>query len=1055
MINPAAVKDEAGEWIELYNGDSVSINLNGWILADQGHDQAVLNGDLSLAPGQYIVIARNSDSSQNGGVGAAMSYSGLQLANEEDELLLIAPWGVQADQFSWDQASKIREGASLERTSFDANGAWIAAHEPWPASAGDWGSPGAPYSAPAATATPTATASPTPSPTPLPVAWGRRASPSPLQIDQVYPQGGDQEYIVLRNISGAPVAAAGWRLGDAEVPGDHEGLLLLPNDLTIAPGATWVATRNGMTFRAVWGRAPDAEWSNSDPALPQLARDSTLASGEVALADEGDEVLLLDPDRTVADAVAWKDGDYATVGLSGHLDLPSQSALIQAPSVSYLSVSDVRHRFMLLPPNPFGVFSLPTLPAHPPVPLAGGMIAQWGSLGAASTFSPGGVLPPHILLAAAGALGLDFIAIADSDRAPSDMVASASAGGPVLLPAWRWQHPDGSQAIIYSANKAILLGWGELFDFLNQNNALAQLPQSGASASQHTPLLAADEASAPGGLDELQKVWQSMEMPLLPAGNTTPPLPGFNIPAPRYTGLAVTTATSGALMEALAQRRGWLTSAPGLWLTLRTANGEWMGSAIAPANELSLEIAYGDSSGAGAGLALWQGDQLVRQLDTPPADGHWRVTIPAAPGTMIYAVATQLDGDFAISAPLYIAPAGGGKVQINEVLPAPTSDYNGDGQVNSDDEFIELFNSGSAPLSLADYSLGDATAATGGHRFTFEANDFIGAGQRLLLWRANTHLNLNNDGDLLQLLDASGAQIDQIAWDKREDGASLGRLPDGGDWQMRMPPTPGEANQSFPPPEPTEPPAENHENDDEQDRDHHDHEDKPPVDPTNTGDPLSPNFRQAPGAPGTLTLAKLRGLDAVVEFRAQVVAPPGLYPSAIYLADATLDANGAPMPIAGLGIQVYLKTGDFVPMQEGDWVLVRGAVVDSFRGEMEVEIDKPEQAWPYEHGNPLAPLPIIISAIGESLESRLVTFTGIVTGWQGDSIYLGDSANPDAPSIRVTVRSSLGWKRPYVKKGQIFQVTGIVSQFATKAPWNDGYRVLVRYKDDLAKIDKP
>jgi hypothetical protein len=54
--------------------------------------------------------------------------------------------------------------------------------------------------------------------------------------------------------------------------------------------------------------------------------------------------------------------------------------------------------------------------------------------------------------------------------------------------------------------------------------------------------------------------------------------------------------------------------------------------------------------------------------------------------------------------------------------------------------------------------------------------------------------------------------------------------------------------------------------------------------------------------------------------------------------------------------------------------------------------------------------------------------------------------------VRVTVRSSLGWKRPYVKLGEVWEVTGLVSQFARAAPWNGGYRILVRWPSDLVKI---
>jgi hypothetical protein len=189
-----------------------------------------------------------------------------------------------------------------------------------------------------------------------------------------------------------------------------------------------------------------------------------------------------------------------------------------------------------------------------------------------------------------------------------------------------------------------------------------------------------------------------------------------------------------------------------------------------------------------------------------------------------------------------------------------------------------------------------------------------------------------------------------------------------------------------------------------------------------------------------------------VEFRGQVIAPPGLFNSAIYVAEPARTLDGVSLPVAGLGVQVYLQAGEFIPLQEGDWVLVRGTL-RSFRGELEVALDEPGRCWPVGPGTPLLPLPVQVGEIGESLEGRLVTLRGVITGWQGDSLYLGDPADAGVPSVRVTVRSSLGWKRPYVQRGELFEVTGIVSQFAREAPWNGGYRVLVRYPSDLVKLE--
>ena len=121
---------------------------------------------------------------------------------------------------------------------------------------------------------------------------------------------------------------------------------------------------------------------------------------------------------------------------------------------------------------------------------------------------------------------------------------------------------------------------------------------------------------------------------------------------------------------------------------------------------------------------------------------------------------------------------------------------------------------------------------------------------------------------------------------------------------------------------------------------------------------------------------------------------------------------------------------------------------------MELQLESPTQVWRLDSGVPLQPLPIAAAEVGESLEGRLVTFTGVVSGWQGDSIFLVDPVHPEADAVRVTVRSSLSWKRPYVQKGQHWQVTGLVSQFAHEAPWNGGYRILVRYQADLVKLKK-
>ena len=91
LADPAAVSDSNGEWLELFNAGDAAINLRGWSLADLDSDRHVIGADVLVEPGTYVVLARSGNVAANGGVAAAYSYSGLSLANGDDELLLLAP----------------------------------------------------------------------------------------------------------------------------------------------------------------------------------------------------------------------------------------------------------------------------------------------------------------------------------------------------------------------------------------------------------------------------------------------------------------------------------------------------------------------------------------------------------------------------------------------------------------------------------------------------------------------------------------------------------------------------------------------------------------------------------------------------------------------------------------------------------------------------------------------------------------------------------------------------------------------------------------------------
>ncbi len=150
LADPKAVADNAGEWVELHNPNPAPVNLLGWSLADADGERHTIAADLWLDAGAYLVLGRNGDRTMNGGAPVRYVYSGFTLANSADELILLAPDGALVDELTWGATGglTVTPGASLERTTLDTPATWTTATSPWPDSAGDFGSPGAPYAGP-------------------------------------------------------------------------------------------------------------------------------------------------------------------------------------------------------------------------------------------------------------------------------------------------------------------------------------------------------------------------------------------------------------------------------------------------------------------------------------------------------------------------------------------------------------------------------------------------------------------------------------------------------------------------------------------------------------------------------------------------------------------------------------------------------------------------------------------------------------------------------------------------------------------------------------------
>jgi hypothetical protein len=151
MVNPAGVSDDTGEWVELYSAASVTLDLSGLSLGDDGVDDAeVVFFDAIVSPGELIVLCASEVS--NGGVSCQGTYlyqsfgGGFALSNSEDEVVVLAADGTVLDAIQYSEGFSVTGQSMgvapgcLDATANDAAGCWCA--QSGPLSSGDYGNPG-------------------------------------------------------------------------------------------------------------------------------------------------------------------------------------------------------------------------------------------------------------------------------------------------------------------------------------------------------------------------------------------------------------------------------------------------------------------------------------------------------------------------------------------------------------------------------------------------------------------------------------------------------------------------------------------------------------------------------------------------------------------------------------------------------------------------------------------------------------------------------------------------------------------------------------------------
>jgi len=151
MVAPSATADALGQWLEIYNSGVAAVDLDGWVLRDDGSDFHLIATPTPLwvPAGGVVVLGPSTDLAVNGGVRVDYRYSDFNLERGGDQVVLVAPDQVtEVDRVAYDGGARWPNtpGAAMvlrdRMIDNSAPDAWDVATEAWDGGAGDLGTPG-------------------------------------------------------------------------------------------------------------------------------------------------------------------------------------------------------------------------------------------------------------------------------------------------------------------------------------------------------------------------------------------------------------------------------------------------------------------------------------------------------------------------------------------------------------------------------------------------------------------------------------------------------------------------------------------------------------------------------------------------------------------------------------------------------------------------------------------------------------------------------------------------------------------------------------------------
>ncbi|MBU1037172.1 lamin tail domain-containing protein [Patescibacteria group bacterium] len=151
------------------------------------------------------------------------------------------------------------------------------------------------------------------------------------------------------------------------------------------------------------------------------------------------------------------------------------------------------------------------------------------------------------------------------------------------------------------------------------------------------------------------------------------------------------------------------------------------------------------------------------------------------------------DGEFTTSDDLFVtindieSPVYSDQILINEILPNPQGS-------DSEAEFIELYNFSTTEVDLVDWQLQDNSTRV----YTISEDDFtntqISANGYFVVYRSQSGIALNNNGDQVKFFSPDNNLIESIIYDDQGTEAETFARDENNQWHWTKTPTPGTVN---------------------------------------------------------------------------------------------------------------------------------------------------------------------------------------------------------------------------------------------------------------------